>query len=41
MSAVRAPLRPVDGMEFTALIVAGIATDTPHPASSSGGTRCQ
>jgi hypothetical protein len=26
---------------ITALIVAGIAIDTPHPASSSGGTRCQ
>ena len=26
---------------ITALIVAGIATDTPHPASSSGATSCQ
>ena len=26
---------------ITALIVAGIASDTPHPASISGGTSCQ
>ena len=26
---------------ITALIVAGIATETPHPVSSSGATRCQ
>src|SRR6266568_5522911 len=26
---------------ITALIVAGIATDTPQPASSNGATRCQ
>ena len=26
---------------ITALIVAGIATDAPQPATSSGATRCQ